>query len=882
MNNEPFKLGLFLLFFLFFAASSFAQKEVRFRTNGKSFDHLPRSKDDLQRNSCTQQSYRTIDGTCNNTSTASRSEWGAADIEVARQMPAQYGSPDNFNDMGGQNRPSPRAISNAVFSQTGDIPSAVGLSSLVFSWGQFLDHDLSISPENEAESAPIVLPANEPDFTANIPFHRSEVHSGTGVNRPREQTNLITSWIDASNVYGSDNQRANWLRTFSRGKLKTSSGNLLPYNTTNGQLSGAIDSNAPSMAGDENGTQRVFVAGDVRANEQPGLTSLHTLFVREHNRICDELIANGMTNDEAIYQTARKMVGALMQQITYTEFLPALGVSVSVNSTYQANVKPDIYNIFSTAAYRIGHTMVTNEILLVDDNCDAVAGGSISLIQGFFNPQVVQNFGIDPILNGLSTQVQQEIDAFVIDNLRNFLFAPPGTPGAFGIDLASLNIQRGRDHGLPDYNTIRAHFLGSTVSNWGQITNHAPTRNALQNIYGNINNIDAWVGLLSESHMAGASVGPTMNAILVDQFTRLRDGDFYFFTRDPHLASDVLQEVRSTSLADVIRRNTNLQGFSNDAFRATSCNARVACVLENATSSNFVCDANGTPDNPTDDLFRFTVNVAGTGNGWNSVGVQAAFNQNVELGPFFISEGNRTIEIRANDCNESITLEVEPPMACSMATPCNAYATIVENNCCSSCSQGNLKVQTDFISVGNTPTNVALHKRTTISSNILDGNSLGIYSVDGDMSTTLTSTQQSNPWWEVDLNGNYDLSQIVLSGTNSGTYRILVSNRPFNSFDLATASSQASQVYTSNGGTTSLNGAGRFVRVYLEGRGVLKLSDVRIMGVDNANSDPYRYSWSAPNIGNTPYAQCLPSGIYRVTVTDAATGCSTEASFVVN
>lgn len=87
------------------------------------------------------------------------------------------------------------------------------------------------------------------------------------------------------------------------------------------------------MAGDtdrQGSKVKTFVAGDIRAAEQPGLTSLHTLFMREHNRLCDVLSQQGLTDDEEIYQIARKWVGGMIQSITYHEFLPALGIPMQV------------------------------------------------------------------------------------------------------------------------------------------------------------------------------------------------------------------------------------------------------------------------------------------------------------------------------------------------------------------------------------------------------------------------------------------------------------------------------------------------------------------------------------------------------------------------
>ena len=543
-----------------------AKKKIM--VNGKVVTHIPRQKNLEKSDGCEPEEFRTIDGTCNN---ADQPEWGAADIQLHRSMDSDYWASDYYNDMSGQDRLSPRAISNMVNAQSEDIPSDFNLSSFVFTWGQFLDHDIDLTPEGHTEFHPISMPDDEPLFTSDIPFFRSAVHEGTGVEDYRQQTNLITSWIDASNVYGSEQSRADWLRTFEDGKLKTSAGNLLPYNTLDGEYDSAIDPTAPSMAGDDDGASKTFVAGDVRAAEQPGLTSLHTLFVREHNRICEKLVEKGMTDDEEIYQTARKEVGGLMQSITFREFLPALGIKLPKYNGYKPNTQPDIMNMFATAAYRLGHTMVTEELLLVDDQCDPVDDGSLTLLEAFFNPTVLGTYGIDPILKGLAIQVQQEVDAHIIDNLRNFLFAIPGA-GTFGLDLASLNIQRGRDHGLPDYNTIRSHYTGDPISSFDDITNVDEVSDALSEAYdGDIDNIDAWVGMLAEKHLNGKSVGKTLHEVLKSQFSKLRDGDFYYYEHDPYLSKKERDRIKHTQLSEVIERNTDIDVLQHNVFYAKSC-----------------------------------------------------------------------------------------------------------------------------------------------------------------------------------------------------------------------------------------------------------------------------------------------------------------------
>ncbi len=544
------------------------------RTNGKSFKHKKRNQNAAGDRSvnCDRLPNRTIDGTCNNIAFDDSDVWGATDIPFFRSMKAAYGAPDFYNDMAGNCRLTPRAISNLVVAQNGDLPSPRNLSSLVFTWGQFIDHDINLTPEGETEYVPILLPSNEPLFTSPIPFLRSETYPGTGINDDRQQENLITSWLDASHVYGSEASRADWLRTFNQGKLKTSTGDLLPYNTTDGTIETNIDPNAPSMAGDAGGTAKVFVAGDVRANEQPGLTSLHTLFVREHNRICDRLVQNGSFNDEQNYQRARKIIGGQIQAITYNHFLPALGLSVAQYSGYNQNIQPDLSNMFAAAAYRLGHTMVTSEIPLIDVDCQPVDGGSLPLLDGFFNPEVIRNYGIEPFIQGLAAQTQQKVDTKIVDNLRNFLFGDPSSGNAFGLDLASLNIQRGRDHGLPDYNSVRAFYTGSSVERFSDITDDVDLQNALETAYGSVYDMDLWVGLLAEDPLNGSSIGTTLNAILSQEFSNIRDADFYFYKNDPAFSNQDRDRIDDTTLGDIIERNTPIEHLQSNIFFAANCN----------------------------------------------------------------------------------------------------------------------------------------------------------------------------------------------------------------------------------------------------------------------------------------------------------------------
>ena len=315
------------------------------------------------------------------------------------------------------------------------------------------------------------------------------------LGNPRQQVNSITSFLDASQVYGSDAARAAALRTGAGGQLKTSAGNLLPLNTM-------------GLANGDNGDpahDQYYVAGDVRVNEQTGLTAIQTLFMRKHNRQASILAAaNPSWTDERIYQQARKIVGAEIQSITYQGFLPALlgSNAPGIQSTYKPTVSPAIANEFATALFRFGHSMLSTSLLRIQNDGTPAPGGPLSLQDSFFQHQNLSSPNqLDYILKGLAVDTQQEIDPHIVDGVRNFLFGEP-IPGG-GEDLATLNIQRGRDHGLADYNTVRVAYGLPAVTSFAQITSNVTLQNQLKTMYGNVNNIDLWIGALSEDHVAG-------------------------------------------------------------------------------------------------------------------------------------------------------------------------------------------------------------------------------------------------------------------------------------------------------------------------------------------------------------------------------------------
>jgi hypothetical protein len=512
-----------------------------------------------------QDEFRSFDGSGNN---LSNPDWGRAGTPLLRQMiAADY--EDGVSVPRSIGLPGARDISNACASLAQPRISTVVVSDFFWQWGQFVDHDIDLTPVTDpAEAFDIPVPAGDPYFdpeatgTVSLPLTRSAFSDGDGA---RQQINTISAFIDASNVYGSDLPRANGLRSLDgTGRLDTSAGDLLPFNV-NGM------DNAPTALDPE-----LFLAGDVRANEQAALTALHTLFVREHNWQADRIRQESPELDgEEIYQRARAIVGAEMQAITYREFVPLLPGPGALPDYegYDPLLDPGIENAFSTAAYRFGHSMLSAQLLQLAPNGEPLPQGPFPLRDVFFSPKAIRDRGIEPFLRGLAAQPAQSIDPFLVDDVRNFLF---GDPGSGGLDLASLNIQRGRDHGMARYNACREALGLPPRTNLVDISSDPEIQVRLALAYDDVEDVDVWVGGLAEDRQDDALVGETFFGILRDQFQRLRDGDRFWY--EAYLSPDLVAYVEAQTLATIIRRNTTIGSIQDDVFLATDGVVAVADV----------------------------------------------------------------------------------------------------------------------------------------------------------------------------------------------------------------------------------------------------------------------------------------------------------------
>ncbi|XP_075856627.1 peroxidasin homolog isoform X2 [Microcebus murinus] len=558
---------------------------------------------------CFHQRYRTHDGTCNN---LQHPMWGASLTAFERLLKAVYengfNTPRGINPhrlYNGHALPAPRLVSTTLIGAEAVTPDAQ-FTHMLMQWGQFLDHDLdstvvalSQARFSDGQHCSSACSSDPPCFSVMIPpndprargggggarcmfFVRSSPVCGSGMTSllmnsvyPREQINQLTSYIDASNVYGSTDHEARGIRDLAshrgllrQGIVQRSGKPLLPF---------AAGPPTECMRDENESPIPCFLAGDHRANEQLGLTSMHTLWFREHNRIAAELLAlNPHWDGDTIYHETRKIVGAEVQHITYQHWLPKVLGEVGMKMLgeyrgYDPGVNAGIFNAFATAAFRFGHTLVNPVLHRLDENFQPIPQGPLPLHKAFFSPfRIVNEGGIDPLLRGLfGVAGKMRVPSQLLNTeLTERLFSMAHT---VALDLAAINIQRGRDHGIPPYHDYRVYCNLSAAHTFEDLKNEIKNpeiREKLKRLYGSTLNIDLFPALMVEDLVPGSRLGPTLMCLLSAQFRRLRDGDRLWYENPGVFSPAQLTQIKQTSLARILCDNAdNITRVQRDVFR---------------------------------------------------------------------------------------------------------------------------------------------------------------------------------------------------------------------------------------------------------------------------------------------------------------------------
>lgn len=544
---------------------------------------------------------RRPDGACNNLQPG-KTWWGMAETAFVRLLPQAYsdgiGAPRKNSILGGL-LPNSRKVALDIHFPDDEVD--IEWTSLFAFFGQFIDHDITLTAATSdgaggdlsctscnspnKDCLKIATPAgdtiNSDQACMATPRSAATISAQSCSMTHREQMNLHTPWIDMGQVYGKSKKESDSLRSFNSGLLTNSLENLLPLNT-------AKDG---------------FVAGDVRVNENMGLQGQQIMWMRQHNNVAKALrVANPIWNDEDLFQEASRIVIAQFEHIIYNEFLPQVisfrwmsiyGLTpkpLSDGIAYNQNINPQIYNEFSTAAFRFGHGMVPSVMHKVDRQNVVVPGGTYSMLQAL-NPVVQDhtNGGYDAIARGCLFDAIDENDRHLVDAIENHLFETkvakgdlPAADGSFNRQsLATLNIERGREHGIAGYTVYRNQCFGilKKVNNWADLVGIMTdeTIGLLKSTYASVHDIDLFTGGLSEiqleSNGAQAAVGDTFACIIGKQFQALKYGDRHFYeTTEPEtkFTSQQLKAIKSTTFAALLCDTAQIDKIQPDVFRVST------------------------------------------------------------------------------------------------------------------------------------------------------------------------------------------------------------------------------------------------------------------------------------------------------------------------
>eukprot|EP01130_Rhizamoeba_saxonica_P017975 TRINITY_DN8869_c0_g1_i1.p1 TRINITY_DN8869_c0_g1~~TRINITY_DN8869_c0_g1_i1.p1 ORF type:complete len:982 (-),score=164.47 TRINITY_DN8869_c0_g1_i1:2082-4808(-) len=394
--------------------------------------------------------------------------------------------------------------------------------------------------------------------TGNLTTSLLRYPAYTGEDAPDYKTpvNLVTSYLDLSFVYGSTLEVNDKVRTYEGGKL------ILE-----------LDVNKI--------TDPFRIGGDERINETPPMAAFHALFALEHNRLCDLFAKdNSDWDDEQIFQEARRINIAYFQKIVIREYLAStIGkhlepyYDIDGNGGYDPDVNPSVDIFFSTVAQRYGHSAVTGIYERMGNNGFPVPEGPQLVRDTLYRPdlnKIHKDYTYEnlessdaSILRGLANQLSGNVDVVFCPDMRNFVNLVEGK------DLFSVNIARGRDLGIPDYNSAREYYGLSRVNSFDEISSNNMIVQQLEALYEDIDDIDAYIGAISEDIQDGSIVPPLMSASIEDQYQRLRDGDRFWFENTDYFSKEEIAEVLATSLRDLVGRNfpsINVDVIPSSAF----------------------------------------------------------------------------------------------------------------------------------------------------------------------------------------------------------------------------------------------------------------------------------------------------------------------------
>ncbi|XP_015373366.1 PREDICTED: peroxidase-like [Diuraphis noxia] len=457
-------------------------------------------------------------------------------------------------------------------------------------WGQFIAHDTTrlppdvsvggnccdlqkIKPVPPQCQAVIEVPKNDPIYLERgqtcINFNRARTSTSNGcILKPTTFMVEATHFIDGSQIYGSDEEHAADLRSFRDGRLKS--------DFYVGQQEFCPQRNWTSKQCDTL-PFICFVAGDSRVNQNLGIALFQNMFLRFHNIVAFHLHRlNSFWCDEDIYHETRRIVIAVIQHITYTHYLPILigeyfmySYGFFEQTEYDETVNPGTTLEHSTGAFRILHKEIPSVLNFIDKNyfnCSPV------LLTDWMNkPDLLplpNNF--DNLLRGFQETPTREEQPSYNTLISNCLFQQ-ATPKFSGSDLLSVDIQRGRDTGMPPYNKMRSVCGIPEATEFDDLIDLIAYEDIqkLKNLYSCVDDIDFIVGALLEIPAEGSKIGLTSRCIIADNFYRQKIGDRFFYDilgQPGSFTPEQIHTLKNVNFGSVICATSNLRYLPENIF----------------------------------------------------------------------------------------------------------------------------------------------------------------------------------------------------------------------------------------------------------------------------------------------------------------------------
>lgn len=501
-------------------------------------------------------------------------KWGATDSQLIRKSPSAYS--DGVYMLAGQNRPSARKLSRIFMRGIDGLPSMENRTALLAYFGQLVTSEIVMSSESGCPIEMHRIDIEKCDDVYDkecrgdryIPFHRASYDKKTGQspNAPREQINQVTSWIDGSVIYSTREPWVSAMRSFKNGTFKTDKDGVMPIR--NSMRVPLFNNPAPHMM-KANKMEKLFLLGDPRTNQNPALLTLSILFFRWHNVVAKRIRNRHPDwSEEDVFQGARRFVIATLQNIIVYEYLPAfIGEELPDYEGYQSDLHPGISHAFQSAAFRFGHSLIPPGLYRRDSQCNyrktEMGHMALRLCSTWWDAnEILSNYDFEELLMGMSSQLAEREDSLLCSDVRDKLFGPMEFTRR---DLGALNIMRGRDNGLPDYNTARSFYKLAKIEKWEDINpelfkNRPELLTNLVSVYNNdINNVDVYVGGMLESF---GRPGELFRAIILEQFARLRDSDRFWFENEDNdfFTKEEIEQIKNIKLWDIIVNTTNING----------------------------------------------------------------------------------------------------------------------------------------------------------------------------------------------------------------------------------------------------------------------------------------------------------------------------------